>query len=101
MSARCLALLFCLPLFATTVRGQEEAPTYPVNDLIRFDDEREGARWRVVPIPYRPPDGAAPFQAPALREPVLLPGIGHWTQQEAPEAVTTAMLEFLASLGRP
>jgi pimeloyl-ACP methyl ester carboxylesterase len=27
-----------------------------------------------------------------------LPGIGHWTQQEAPGDVTTAMIEFLTSL---
>jgi pimeloyl-ACP methyl ester carboxylesterase len=35
---------------------------------------------------------------PNLREVVILPGIGHWTQQEAPEAVNRAMLEFLGSL---
>ena len=35
---------------------------------------------------------------PNLREVVILPGIGHWTQQEAPEAVNRAMLEFLRSL---
>ena len=28
----------------------------------------------------------------------LVPGIGHWTQQEAPEAVNGALLEFLAGL---
>jgi pimeloyl-ACP methyl ester carboxylesterase len=33
-----------------------------------------------------------------LRDPVILPGIGHWTQQEAPEAVNRAMIEFLGSL---
>jgi pimeloyl-ACP methyl ester carboxylesterase len=35
---------------------------------------------------------------PNLRKVVLLPGIGHWTQQEAPEAVNRAILEFLRSL---
>jgi pimeloyl-ACP methyl ester carboxylesterase len=35
---------------------------------------------------------------PNLRPPVLLPGIGHWTQQEAPDGVNRAMLEFLRSL---
>ena len=33
-----------------------------------------------------------------LRDPVILPGIGHWTQQEAPEAVNRAMIDFLKSL---
>ena len=37
---------------------------------------------------------------PALREPVILPGIGHWTQQEAPAEVNRAMIEFLDSLER-
>jgi pimeloyl-ACP methyl ester carboxylesterase len=32
---------------------------------------------------------------PALREPIILPGCGHWTQQERPAAVTAAMLDFL------
>ena len=35
---------------------------------------------------------------PALRDVVVLPGVGHWTQQEAPEAVNEALLGFLASL---
>ena len=35
---------------------------------------------------------------PNLREPVVLPGIGHWTQQEAPNEVSSAMIEFLNSL---
>jgi pimeloyl-ACP methyl ester carboxylesterase len=33
-----------------------------------------------------------------LREPIWLPGIGHWTQQEAPGEVSTAMTTFLRSL---
>ena len=28
----------------------------------------------------------------------MLPGIGHWTQQEAPEPVNRALIEFLKSL---
>ena len=28
----------------------------------------------------------------------LIPGIGHWTQQEAPAEVNAAMLEFLAQV---
>ena len=35
---------------------------------------------------------------PDLRHVVILPGIGHWTQQEAPDAVNSAMLDFLRSL---
>jgi len=33
-----------------------------------------------------------------LRGVVLVPGAGHWVQQEAPEAVNAALLEFLAGL---
>ena len=35
---------------------------------------------------------------PNLRDVVTLPGIGHWTQQEAPQQTNQAMLEFLRSL---
>ena len=33
-----------------------------------------------------------------LRDVVLIPNTGHWVQQEAPQATTAAMLEFLNSL---
>jgi pimeloyl-ACP methyl ester carboxylesterase len=33
-----------------------------------------------------------------LRAKLLLPGVGHWVQQEAPDAVNTALLSFLARL---
>jgi len=33
-----------------------------------------------------------------LRGKVLLPGVGHWNQQEAPEATNAAVLDFLAGL---
>ncbi|WPB89361.1 alpha/beta fold hydrolase [Streptomyces malaysiensis] len=35
---------------------------------------------------------------PAARSPVMLPGVGHWPQLEAPEAVNRVLLEFLGSL---
>jgi pimeloyl-ACP methyl ester carboxylesterase len=35
---------------------------------------------------------------PGLREARLLPGCGHWTQQERPDEVNAAMIEFLAGL---
>src|SRR5258708_6852681 len=35
---------------------------------------------------------------PALRETQMIPGCGHWTQQERPAAVNPALLKFLASL---
>jgi pimeloyl-ACP methyl ester carboxylesterase len=37
--------------------------------------------------------------APRLREPVLLPGCGHWTQQERPDEVSAAMIGFVRQLG--
>ncbi|HTN81556.1 MAG TPA: alpha/beta hydrolase [Acidimicrobiales bacterium] len=39
-----------------------------------------------------------PTVVPNLRRTVMLEGCGHWTQQERPDEVNAAMLEFLASL---
>jgi pimeloyl-ACP methyl ester carboxylesterase len=36
---------------------------------------------------------------PNLRQTIMLPGCGHWTQQERPQAVNAAMIEFLRGLG--
>jgi pimeloyl-ACP methyl ester carboxylesterase len=35
---------------------------------------------------------------PQLRRSILLPGCGHWTQQERAHEVNTAMIDFLHSL---
>ena len=35
---------------------------------------------------------------PKLRPPIMLPGCGHWTQQERAPEVNTAMIDFLRSL---
>jgi len=35
---------------------------------------------------------------PQLRERIMLPGCGHWTQQERADEVSTAMIQFLKSL---
>ena len=35
---------------------------------------------------------------PNLRQTIMLPGCGHWTQQERPKEVNTAMIDFLRSL---
>ena len=35
---------------------------------------------------------------PKLQQTIILPGCGHWTQQERPAEVNTAMIEFLRSL---
>jgi pimeloyl-ACP methyl ester carboxylesterase len=35
---------------------------------------------------------------PNLRRSVILPGCGHWTQQERPAEVNAALLEFLAAI---
>jgi pimeloyl-ACP methyl ester carboxylesterase len=34
-----------------------------------------------------------------LREEIVVPGAGHWVQQEAPDAVNAALLDFLDGLG--
>jgi pimeloyl-ACP methyl ester carboxylesterase len=38
---------------------------------------------------------------PLLQKTIILPGCGHWTQQERPGEVNAALLEFLAALPRP
>jgi pimeloyl-ACP methyl ester carboxylesterase len=42
---------------------------------------------------------ALPRFIPNLRKTTILPGCGHWTQQERPAEVNAAMLEFLKGLG--
>jgi pimeloyl-ACP methyl ester carboxylesterase len=37
-------------------------------------------------------------ELPGYRGQTLLPGVGHWTQQEAPDAFNDALLAFLADL---
>jgi pimeloyl-ACP methyl ester carboxylesterase len=39
-----------------------------------------------------------PNKVPKLQKTLLLPGCGHWTQQERPQEVNEAMLEFLRRL---
>jgi pimeloyl-ACP methyl ester carboxylesterase len=38
------------------------------------------------------------YFVPRLRGTLMLPGCGHWTQQERPAEVNTAMLDFLRGL---
>ena len=42
---------------------------------------------------------ALPKLIPNLRKTIILPGCGHWTQQERPAEVDAALLEFLKGLG--
>jgi pimeloyl-ACP methyl ester carboxylesterase len=37
-------------------------------------------------------------EVPGLRDSIILPGCGHWTQQERPEEVNAALLAFLGGL---
>jgi pimeloyl-ACP methyl ester carboxylesterase len=46
----------------------------------------------------RPALDALPQTVPELRDSILLEGCGHWTQQERPEEVSRAMLDFLEKL---
>ena len=41
---------------------------------------------------------AMPTVVPGLRRSLILPGCGHWTQQERPDEVNEALLTFLADL---
>jgi pimeloyl-ACP methyl ester carboxylesterase len=42
--------------------------------------------------------GAMPRLAPDLRDSIVVPGAGHWLQQERPDAVSQALLDFLVAL---
>ncbi|WP_160051491.1 alpha/beta fold hydrolase [Nocardiopsis sp. FR26] len=44
---------------------------------------------------------ALPLIAPKLHASLTLPGCGHWTQQERPEEVNAALLDFLDHVGAP
>jgi pimeloyl-ACP methyl ester carboxylesterase len=70
-----------------------------------------GAKWAVpalyivgdrdVVLAFRGMDknlAALPRLVPQLRETIVLPGCGHWTQQERPEEVNAALIEFQRSL---
>jgi pimeloyl-ACP methyl ester carboxylesterase len=46
---------------------------------------------------YRGAYDVAEHTMPKLRKKVLLPGVGHWIQQERPSEVNALLLEFLAS----
>ena len=56
-----------------------------------------GERDAVIEM-YRPAYEALPATVPDLRTNVLLPGVGHWIQQERPEEVNRLLLDFLSGL---
>jgi pimeloyl-ACP methyl ester carboxylesterase len=47
---------------------------------------------------YRPAYDALPKTMPGLRSNTLLPGAGHWVQQERPAEVNRLLIEFLKGL---
>ncbi len=52
-------------------------------DVVPFNDQAEAAMRAIVTD---------------LRDVVVLPGIGHWTQQEAPDAVNARLVQFLGEI---
>ena len=55
--------------------------------------------WRhQLPVLAAPPEVMEATVAD-LRGTVLIPGVGHWTQQEAPGVVNDALLGFLREIG--
>jgi pimeloyl-ACP methyl ester carboxylesterase len=47
----------------------------------------------------RPSIERFPTTLPKLHQSIILPGCGHWTQQERPAEVNAALLDFLAAVG--
>jgi pimeloyl-ACP methyl ester carboxylesterase len=58
-----------------------------------------GERDGVISM-YRDAFEALPQTVPGLRHRVLLPGAGHWIQQERPEEVNRLLVDFLRGLRR-
>jgi pimeloyl-ACP methyl ester carboxylesterase len=56
--------------------------------------------WDAVIEMYRPAYEALGFTVPNLRTNVLLPGAGHWVQQERPAEVSRLLIEFLSNAER-
>lgn len=54
-----------------------------------------------VPLMLAEDVAAMDSRVPNLRGKHILDGVGHWTQQEAPDAVNRLLLDFLADLGTP
>jgi pimeloyl-ACP methyl ester carboxylesterase len=58
-----------------------------------------GDRDPVIVNPYKDQLlGGMRHFVPQLRQPIFLPGCGHWTQQERADEVNVAIIEFLRSL---
>jgi pimeloyl-ACP methyl ester carboxylesterase len=47
---------------------------------------------------YRKPVESLEMSVPHLKGKVILPGVGHWVNQERPEEVNRLLVEFLKSL---
>lgn len=60
--------------------------------LFSGDEFDVGAAWGRGAI------AQAPSHIPQYRGSGILPGCGHWSQQERPEEVNAALIEFLAEL---
>lgn len=86
---------------------------YRIRTSKRFDADTEAFVGRAIDVPSVFISGASDWgihQAPgalkrmngtactAMRAVHLIPGAGHWVQQEQPEAVTRHLLEFLGTL---
>ncbi|MYG11753.1 MAG: alpha/beta hydrolase [Gammaproteobacteria bacterium] len=76
-----------------TWRLTEGAPTVIEQPALFAAGEKDGVILMAAEALKRMPE-----RVPNLRTNELLPGIGHWTQQEAPEAVNRLLTSFLRSL---
>jgi pimeloyl-ACP methyl ester carboxylesterase len=56
-----------------------------------------GDRDIIVDV-FKPLIAKQSAMVPKLRPPIMLPGCGHWTQQERAPEVNSAMIDFLRSI---
>ncbi|MBV7379403.1 alpha/beta fold hydrolase [Maritimibacter dapengensis] len=72
---------------------------HPSNPIIQQPALFIGGEYDPVLTMFaRPPAELLPDVLADLQGCHMLPGIGHWTQQEAPEAVNTRLIDWLAKL---
>jgi pimeloyl-ACP methyl ester carboxylesterase len=55
----------------------------------------------IIAAIFRQSIAAQPAFVPKVGPPIMLPGCGHWTQQERAREVNTAMIDFLRNLPEP
>jgi pimeloyl-ACP methyl ester carboxylesterase len=89
------------PREALAAATSHYADVYGWPDVGRIEPGRVATCCFSTPIHERtsPPSTTSTSSCSKGRSRVLLPGVGHWTEQEAPTEVNRLMVDFLGSAG--